>query len=462
MKKIAAIVIPLLLLGGAGAALYARNGNGGEEDAETYRETRVTRGDVRVDVATTGAVTPNLDVEIKCKASGEIIALHYDISDTVEKGDLLLKLDPVEEERNVRQAEVALASAEAKLTQAKQTLSVSEQSLVHSRVEAQADLKSAQASAKDLREKASRMEALLKKEYASPEEVESARASAVQAQASLDKAHVRLQELAVEEDRLELLRQDIALAEAEVESKAIALDTAKQRLIYTEVYAPISGVISDKLVQVGQIISSPTNNVSGGTALLVLSDVSRVFVLADVDESDIGKVAVGQPATVTVDAYPNMRFAGEVVRVATKGENISNVVTFEVKIEILDPEKSRLRAEMTADVDIHAEFAENVLMVPSDAVLGRGPRRFVLMPAASQDAEPTRANVTIGIEDGTNTEIVFGVVEGDTVLIRTNQPDASWMRQEGGFGPPPGGGFGPPPGGFGGGGGRRGGGGGPR
>ena len=81
----------------------------------------------------------------------------------------------------------------------------------------------------------------------------------------------------------------------------------------------MDGVVTDRKVQTGTIIASGVSNVGGGTTILTLSDLSRIYVLASVDESDIGKVQVGQPATITVDAYPSMQFAGKVVRIASKG-----------------------------------------------------------------------------------------------------------------------------------------------
>jgi HlyD family secretion protein len=307
-------------------------------------------------------------------------------------------------------------------------------------------VKSAQANHADKQEKSKRMAALLEKGYASTEETETANTEAVASEASLDLARVSISKLSVEEAELELLRQDIALAESAVAADRIALEDAEQRLKETKVYAPMSGVISARMVQVGQIISSPTNNVGGGTELMTLSDLSRIFVLADIDESDIGKIEVGQPAVVTVDAYPDLHFRGEVVRVAVKGTNTSNVVTFDVKVEILDEKKDRLRPEMRADVDVLCGESDDALLVPTEAIQGFGERTFVFVPG-ELGGEPSHLPVQTGLSDGANTQVLAGPAEGATVLIPESEQDSSWTRdnRDGPPGGMPPGMMGPPP-----------------
>lgn len=422
----------ITIIGVLALAAYLRSFffGGSAADAEIVPESaKVERGNIRLEVSSVGIVQSNLDVEIKCKASGEIISLPYDVSDPVKEGDLLVELDPVDEERNVRQAEVRLKASEAQLAQAQSTLETSILDVKNARAEAVAALKSAEAQAADRRGKANRFKELLEKKYASTEECETAETEAIAAAAALESAEVRLQGIEVQEKALEIRRQDVILSETTVESDRIALDTAKQRLVYTKVYAPITGVISGRLVQEGQIISSPTNNVSGGTALLMLSDLSRVFIWASVDESDIGKIAVGQPASITVDAFSETRFRGEVVRIATKGVSVSNVVTFEVKIEVLDEAKSKLRPEMTANVDILVADKADALLLPSEFVQGRGGNKYVLKPATGEE-EQEKVPVTVGIDDGMQVEILAGLDEGTEVQTPKGGLSSSWDQGE--------------------------------
>ena len=433
-KKI--VIITIVSVGIAiGCYLWSGDSNGSSTDSSLSTTVKAERGPIQLRIESTGRVVSNLDVEIKCKASGEVIGVPYDVSDPVKKGDLLVELDPIDEQRRVKQAEVNLSSSKAKLVQAQQNLETAERNLVNDMSRAQADLKAARAKFQDAHAKAERAKKLLEANRVSIEENETAQTTASLAAADLENAKIALAELKVKKDALEVLRQDVILAEGQVESNKIALEMAQQRLKDTKVFAPIDGVIAARQVEVGQIISSPTSNVGGGTALLVLSDLSRIFVLASVDESDIGRIEVGQRVTITADAFPDKEFYGKVVRVAARGENTSNVVTFDVKIEVLSEGKQNLKPEMTANVVVIAAESENALLVPSDAVYRRNGKTFVLVPSDGQ--QPERRNVEVGIDDGVRTEILSGLKEGEEVVHSKGQIQSRWARQRGNRSRPP-------------------------
>jgi len=427
-KKI--VIISIVCVGIAiGCYLWSSGSNDNAADGSQATTVKVKRGPIQLRIESTGRVVSNLDVEIKCKASGEVTGVPYDVSDPVKKGDLLVELDPIDEERRVKQAEVNLSSSKARLVQARQNLETAERDLANDMARAQADLKAARAKLQDAQAKAERTKKLLEAHRVSIEENETAQTAAALAAADLENAKITLAELEVKKDALEVLRQDVALAEDQVESNEIELEMAQQRLKDTKVFAPIDGVVADRQVEVGQIISSPTSNVGGGTTLLVLSDLSRVFVLASVDESDIGTIEVGQRVAITADAFPDKEFRGKVVRVAARGENVSNVVTFDVKIEVLSEDKENLKPEMTANVVIIAAESENALLVPSDTVRRRDGKTFVLVPSDGQ--EPDRLGVEVGIDDGVQTEILSGLKEGEEVVQSKGQIQSRWARQQG-------------------------------
>jgi len=248
----------------------------------------------------------------------------------------------------------------------------------------------------------------------------------VQAEVELQNARIALEDLKVQEQALETKKQDINLAQSQVQSNTVNLELAQQRLTDTTVYAPIDATVSQRGVQIGQIISSPMSNVGGGSALLTLSDLSHVFVYAAVDESDIGKVQVGQRAEITADAFPETNFKGEVVRIATKGVVTSNVVTFEVRIEIVSDNKSLLKPEMTANIEIVAAEKESALLVPVDAVQRRKGKQTVSIPRAM--GEPEERLVEAGIDSGVQMEIISGLKEGEQVLVRESAMDSRWSE----------------------------------
>ncbi|RPI62401.1 MAG: HlyD family efflux transporter periplasmic adaptor subunit, partial [Planctomycetaceae bacterium] len=183
-------------------------------------------------------------------------------------------------------------------------------------------------------------------------------------------------------------------------------------------------VVTARNIQIGQIVSSGITNTGGGTTVMTVSDLSQIFVLAAVDESDIGKVKVGQKVITTVDAFPGKVFPGRVVRIATKGVNSSNVVTFEVKILVISPEQDLLKPEMTANVEIVCASKDSVVMVPSEAVVRKGGKSQVTVIDAS--GATTDRPVEVGINDGTNVEITDGLSEGETVIVRKDNGDSKW------------------------------------
>jgi HlyD family secretion protein len=440
MKKFIVIIAVAALLGGGAYGYWAYAAATKAAPAPVVT-TKAERGPIRMIVASPGRVVSNLDVDIKCKASGEVITLPFDVSDHVKKDDLLVELDRTDEERVLHQAEARVAASEASAKIAEQNLAVAKRTLETDRSRAAVSVKSAEVKARDARVKADRMKELLAKGTAAQEECDTAETAAVQAAAEWDGCKVKLEELKTQEVALELLVQARNLADAQVRSDGIALTIAKDRVAETKVVSPMDGVVSARDVQIGTIISSGISNVGGGTTVLTVSDLSQIFVLASVDESDIGKVQLGQPADITADAFAGRKFQGKVVRIATKGVNLSNVVTFEVKIEVTGEDKALLKPEMTANVEIVAAAKENVLLVPAESVVRKAGGK-ALVTVLKEDGSKEDVAVTVGISDTLKTEVVEGLREGQMVLDRKGAADSKWAggqqpKQSQGRPPPP-------------------------
>jgi HlyD family secretion protein len=435
------IIVTLLILaaaGGGGYYYWEKKQAQAKADAPKAATAEVKRGSVKSSVSATGRVVANLDVDIKCKASGQVTKLPFDVSDPVSKGALILELDPIDEQRGVDQAKVALSSSTAKYVSAKQNLLVAEQKLSTDKMRAEAAMISVQARAERARIKSDRLKKALASSATTREEADTAETEAVQAAADVEIVRAQISELKQEELMLEVKRQDVNLADAQVKSDQIDLANAQQRLADTKVVAPIDGVVATRPVQIGQIISSGISNVGGGTTVLTISDLSHLYTVASVDESDIGKVQVGQDVEITADAYPGRRFKGKVVRIATRGANVSNVVTFEVKIEILDEKRKLLKPEMTTNNEIIAAKKDDVLLVPADAVSRKQGKRYVLIPKS--EGAPEEREVEVGINDGTNIEITSGLKEADVVQLQKSDAESKWRgggeRRQGGGMPP--------------------------
>jgi HlyD family secretion protein len=433
MKKIIALAVIVALV--AGGWWYWKSRTATKTAATPVSTAKVERGPVRQAVSSSGKVVSNLDVEIKCKASGEVIKLPFDISQPVKKGDLLLELDPRDEQQRVRQAEATVRASQARLINARESLALADENLKSDRLRAEAALAAAQARARDARAKAERTRELQQKRLASLEETETAETAASQADADAESAAARIEEIKSQARTLEQARQQIRIAEAQVDNDQVSLDLARQRLAETRVVSPLDGVVTQRSVQIGQIISSGISNVGGGTTALVVSDLSRIFVLAAVDESDIGQVRPGQRVKVTVDAFRNREFSGEVVRISPRGANVSNVVTFEVKIEVTAADKDLLRPEMTATAEILIDERADALLAPADALFRRGGKTWATV--VGPGGERSDREVTAGIGDGRRTEVLSGLAAGDTVLLQAANSKWNGQAQQRPAGPPP-------------------------
>jgi RND family efflux transporter MFP subunit len=442
VKKLIVILVVAALAGGGAYYGWVYRPAHQPDPAPVVTE-KVERGNIRTIVASNGRVVSNLDVDIKCKASGEIRKLPFDVSDEVKKDALLVELNPVDEDRVVRQCEVRLRSAEAQLEIARRNLAVAERTLTTDCQKANAALNSCEARAKDARLKADRLKELFAKKLSSQEELETAETAAVQAGTDLETAKVKLEELKTQEVALELKRQEVKQADSDAEAARIALEIAQDRLHDTKVVAPIDGVVSVRNVQIGQIISSGISNVGGGTTMLTLSDLTQIFVLAAVDESDIGKVKLDQDVLVRADAYRGKRFRGKVVRIATRGVNLSNVVTFEVKIEVVGEAKALLKPEMTTNVEITTAEKENVLLVPAEAVVIKAGKQYATV--VKDDETKEDVPVKIDLTDGNKTEVAEGLTEGQTVVVYKGSGETKWSGAQKQGGPPRGMMFGAPP-----------------
>ena len=426
------LVVVLALLGGGGWWGWKRWWAPAKANAADASEiVAIACGHVEKSVDSSGKVVANLEVDIKCRASGEIVKLPFDISQSVRKGDLLCQLDPTDETLMVRSADAAVAQSAARVAQAELDLKQSVENLATTRRKDESALASARIKAANLRAKADRQKQLVEQQLGAREDMETAETEASAADSALDSAKIAIDELKQQEIQLDYKREAIKTAKAQLQADTVTLDTQKQQLAYTTVTAPIDGVLSALNVQKGAIVASGMNGFSGGTTILTLSDLSRIFITATVDESDIGEVRVGQAARATVASFPNRSFVGKVTRIAAKGVNTSNVVTFEVKVEILDEHKDMLRPEMTGNVKIIQDQRDNVLMVPSAAVVHENGKTFVNLSGG------TRREVKLGLEGSENVEVASGLSEGERVLVATEEPTRWKSGDNRGGGPPP-------------------------
>lgn len=425
MKKIVILLLLVAVVAGGGYAWYRYQQGAKTEAAAAETEiSEVTSGPLVASVQCTGRVVSNQDVDIKCKASGLVINMPHDISEHVNKGDLLLELDPIDQQRTLQQTQAQVNASAARVETAKANLVAAQKNLAATRAKNDASIKAAQARVDDARAKAKREKEMLAAKQTSVEEAETAETTARTAEQDLASAQAQTKATEAAEAQVAASEQEVASAQAQLDEENVTLALAQQRLGETKVYAPIDGVISSRPIQPGTIIASGINNVGGGTAIMTVSDVTRLFVLGSVDESDIGRVQVGQEANITADAFPGKHFSGKVIRVAAKGVNASNVVTFEVKIEVTSENKDLLKLEMTTNVEIVITSKDKALQVPLRAISRKDRKTFLkrqLGPEKTEDVE-----VKTGINNGAMIEIEGDIKEGDKIVLPPAGSDSRW------------------------------------
>jgi len=283
----------------------------------------ITRNTIEVSVSSAGIVEPLAIVEVKSKASGEVLELLVETGDYVEEGTLMVHIDPRTVRNRLDQSDAELKAANSR------------REIAQSQME--------------------RAESLLKKRTFT--------------QADLEQAAL-----------------DLANSEAQVVTARVSVENARIAVDDTDIRAPISGTIIQKPVEKGQVISSPTQDFSGGSLLLAMADLSAVQIRTLVDETDIGKVRPGMSAIVSVAAYPNQPFPGEVVKIEPQAVLDQNVTMFAVLVSINNPD-GLLMPGMNAEVDVLIARSEDVLTVP------------IMALRTERDVESTAAILNVATDD---------------------------------------------------------------
>jgi HlyD family secretion protein len=195
------------------------------------------------------------------------------------------------------------------------------------------------------------------------------------------------------------------------------LENLSTQLSYATVRSPLAGRVLVVHVEEGSAVS-PVTAVTGGTLLLSLAGTDRLFLKGLVDENEVARVALGQPARIRTEAFAGRTFAGVVAEIAPLGTRIQNVTYFEVEIEIVDPVAQLLRTRMSGDADIVTEVVEGALVVPETALRYRGEEIYVEVLDGSGEARVAEKAVTLGIVDGTRVQVLAGLAEGEQVRLK--------------------------------------------
>ena len=383
-------VVVVLLVAGLGLVRLAK---GSSVDAN--RLAKVTRGDVARSVVATGKIQPITKVEVKSKASGIVEKLYVDINNQVKKGQQLAELDQLEIVAQVDAQRAQLASAEANV----------------GTYEANIEQDKVNAAAPDLpmyKLTLDRNQEMQKEGIVSRQVLDDANKEYLAALTRRDSAKAQV---GVDMARLKQAR-------AQVQQSQASLKQLEEQLGYTTILAPMDGVILSRDVEIGDAVSSIL--VLGSTATLVMTegDVNEVYVDGKVDEADIAHVYMGQPARIKVESFRDRTFNGKVTKISPMGVEKDNVTTFEVRVSINNP-GGELKALMTANAEILLDEHKGVLTVPENAVMYDNMKNAsVAIPDKKQKDGTRKVPVTVGLSNGSVTEITSGLKEGDQVVLQ--------------------------------------------
>jgi HlyD family secretion protein len=376
----------------AGAVIAATRGG---TKIDPSKLAKVEKGDLAKSVVATGKVEPITKVEIKAKASGIVKKLYVDAGDRVKKGQLLAELDKEEIEARVAQAKAQLEASQAS---AKGT---------------EADLERAKVDAEGvdvpmLKRAYDRSQGMAKEGVVSASALDDAQKNY---ELALNKQNVAKAQLLV-------LKAKIGQAQAQVMQDHANLQQLEEQLGYTTITSPIDGIILSRDVEVGDAVSSILVLGSSATLVMTLGDTSEVYVKGKVDESDIGKVYMAQPARIKVESFKDKTFNGKVTKISPMGVEKDNVTTFEVRVSINNP-GGELKAAMTANAEIILEEHKNVLQIPEGSILyDKDKKASVEIPDEKGKEGKRKVAVNIGISNGAKTELLSGLKEGDQVVLQ--------------------------------------------
>jgi len=378
------------------AAAYGYWSYSSQGTAYNYATTAAKKGALTVLVTATGSVEPTVQVDVSSEQSGTVRDVLVDYNSPVTKGQIVARLDTAKLEANVKSAEASLMSARASVAKA------------------DADMKSARATY-------DRLKSLVSSRVSSQQELEAAGYT------------------------LEAAEATKASAEANVLSAEAELEQARLNLSKATISSPIDGIVLSRDVDPGATVAA---SLEAPTLFTIAGDLKQMELQVDVDEADVGQVAIGQKATFTVDAFSDKRFPAQIIDVRYAPQTVNDVVTY-MGILKVDNDQMLLRPGMTATADIVVQSIDNALLIPNAALrytppesqtsapsgggsgvfsLFRPPRMGSISapePAGSErtvwlmkNGVPTAINVEIGASDGQNTVVTKGdLAEGDLLII---------------------------------------------
>lgn len=388
-----------------------------------YVTAKVDRGDIDATVTTTGNLNAVITVQVGSQVSGNIIALYADFNTKVKKGQLVAEIDPAPFKASVDQATATLNAAKAGIMTAEASLAKAQSDLASAEANVanqKANLTRAQSAVDLARVENERRQVMVKTGSTSQEDADTSAANYNQAVASAQAAEaaVAASEAAAESAKkaIEVTRTQLEQTRAVVAQDQAILAQAELNLNHTRILAPVDGTVESRNMDIGQTVAA---SFQAPVIFLIAQDLTRMQVDTNVDESDVGAIRLGQPATFTVDAFPGQIFRGRVAQIRQAPINVQNVITYDIVIEVANPDL-KLFPGMTANATIYTGQASNALRIPKAALRfhprGQTSAQQTVYVRGSQ-GQPSVVRVGTGISDANRVEVTSGgLTEGQELI----------------------------------------------
>lgn len=382
-KALIAIVVLVVILGWTGWLAAKKRATAQKTTPVRLEEVQV--GDLQEYISAPGEIEPKTKVEISAKISARVENLPFKEGAQVKTGDILIQLDSKEMESRLKSIQASYMAQQSQIEVTK------------SQIEARkAQIKGVQASFEQARKDFERQKQLL--------------SSGDVSQSTFDVARQKFEELQSQQQstlfQIQADEQGLVVAGYSLEAQKAQIDEAKEALDYTTIRSPIDGVITRINAEVGEMVMTGTMN-NPGTVIMIVADLSKMLLVAQVDEADVGKLTEGQEANIRVKAYWDQTFKGIVDHIALTNDMSRTLANYYRTEILLLGDVSKLYSGLTADVDIITQKHTGIIKVPSQAVLSR---KIDDIPIAIRDNNP---NVDANKNDAA---VVFRFIEDKAVI----------------------------------------------
>jgi HlyD family secretion protein len=434
-RRIGCIVLIVVFVGIAGLAVWRVTKGGGfkvgakktaEKQEPLFEEAK--KGELNIMVEATGSTEPVTDIDVKSEATGRIIEFLVKEGDMVKQGDVLCKLDQSNQLLTVQQQKLLTKQRELSLKEAKNSGTKTQRTSLEVALE---NSRTSLADAEDRLEKArasyDRIAGMHSKGFATDQELDNSSQAMNSALTAVEtaKAQVKQAETNLAAFNDESNKMTVEQARLAYESAKVSLAQAQKELGDSIIYSPITGIVLEKPLDVGDSVVSINSAYSGGSTIVKVADLSKIQIRTKVDETDIGTIKVGQAGKVTVDTYPNEDFNGKVTNIYPQGEQTgTGLISFIVIVEV-DNTSGKLLGNMTASVKIETQTIKDSLLIPLAATrAGEKPdTTIVYVLKEGEDpldpkAKTDEREVKLGATDYYNVVVLEGLKEGEKIKVR--------------------------------------------